>query len=137
MRRNAPCHCGSNKRFKHCHGKYESEEPGQKLQQRRQEALLHERRLQQGFGKAIQSYKLGDNRAVVVGRSLMVGKWPTFTNFVLEYFAERIGKQWATHEINLGEGGHPIGQWAVKMREQDARRIAKAVLLRLLAATRV
>jgi hypothetical protein len=122
MRRNAPCHCGSNKRFKHCHGKYGLEDPTQNLQQQRQEALRHERRLQQGFGKPIQSYQLGNNRAVVVGRSLMIGKWPTFTNFVLEYFAERIGKQWVTSEINLDEAGHPIGHWAVKMREQDAGR---------------
>jgi hypothetical protein len=122
MRRNAPCHCGSNKRFKHCHGRYGSADPTQNLQQQRQEALLHERRLQQGFGKPIQSYALGDSRAVVVGRSLMVGKWPTFTNFVLEYFAERIGREWVTSEMRLGETGHPIAQWAVKMREQDAGR---------------
>jgi hypothetical protein len=68
------------------------------------------------------SYSLRDGRAVVIGRSIMMGKWPTFTNFVLDYFAERIGRQWVASEMQLGEAGHPIAQWAVKMREQDSGR---------------
>jgi hypothetical protein len=48
------------------------------LRRQQQEAALYERRLQQGFGKPIQSYPVRDGRAVVIGRSLMIGKWPTF-----------------------------------------------------------
>jgi SEC-C motif len=113
MRRNAPCYCGSDKRFKHCHGKFGSERGSSTEVLRRQ---------QQGFGKPIHSYLLRDGRAVVVGRSVMMGKWPTFTNFVLDYFAERIGRQWIASEMKLGEAGHPIAQWAIKMREQDIGR---------------
>jgi hypothetical protein len=52
----------------------------------------------------------------------MIGRWPTFTNFVLDYFAERMGRQWIADEMKLGDAGHPIGQWATKMREQDTAR---------------
>jgi hypothetical protein len=113
MRRNAPCYCGSGKRFKHCHGKLGSE------QESSTEVL---RRQQQGFGKPIQSYLLRDGRAMVVGRTLLMGKWPSFTNFLLDYFAERIGRQWIASEMQLGEAGHPIAQWAIKMREQNIGR---------------
>jgi hypothetical protein len=92
------------------------------LRRQREEAAQFERNRQQGLGKAIQSYPMGENRAVVIGRSLMVGKWPTFVNFLLDYFAERIGRQWIADEMKLGDAGHPIGQWATKMREQDAGR---------------
>jgi hypothetical protein len=112
MRRNAPCHCGSGKRFKHCHGRFDAENP---LQRQRFEAAQRQRRLQQGFGKPIQSYLLRDSRAVVVGRALMIGKWSAFTDFLLEYFAERIGPQWIASEMRLGEAAHPIAQWAVEM----------------------
>ncbi|MCK1636160.1 SEC-C domain-containing protein [Bradyrhizobium sp. 157] len=51
-KRNAPCSCGSGKRFKHCHGRIGSDyDRASELLRRRSEALLHERRLQQGFGK--------------------------------------------------------------------------------------
>jgi len=78
----------------------------------------HERRKQQGFGKPIQFYPLQTRKAVVVGRSLMIGEWPTFINFLLEYFAERIGRQWIATEMARGDRGHPIGKWASAMRKQ-------------------
>jgi hypothetical protein len=120
MRRNEPCHCGSGKRFKHCHGRLGSEAEDQDLLRKRQEAALHERRLQQGFGKSIQSYALKDRRAVVIGRALMVGGWQTFTDFLLDYFAERIGRQWIANEMRLAEAAHPIALWAIEMRKQAA-----------------
>src|SRR3954451_610784 len=103
MRRNAPCHCGSGKRFKHCHGKIDGgpDSPAEVLRRQREEAAQFERKRQQGLRKAIQSYLMGENRAVVIGRSLMVGKWPTFVNFLLDYFAERIGRQWIADEMKL------------------------------------
>jgi hypothetical protein len=121
--RNAPCHCGSGKRFKHCHGKLglESNNPADSLRQQQKEAALYERRRQQGFGKPIQSYPVQGGRAVVIGRSIMIGKWSTFSDFVLDYFAERMGRQWIADEMKLEDGGHPIGQWATKMRMEDAR----------------
>jgi hypothetical protein len=118
-KRNAPCPCGSGKRFKHCHGKLVSDpdDPLGSLEQRRNEAVLRERRAQQGFGKAIQFHQMNDRIAVVIGRALMVGHWRTFTDFLLDYFAERMGRQWIAAEMQKGIDGHPIGQWASAMHE--------------------
>jgi hypothetical protein len=120
-RRNAPCPCGSGKRFKHCHGKIETDLNGKAEALRRQQhaARLHERRKQQGFGKPIEFFPLQSRKAVVIGRSIMIGEWPTFTNFLLDYFAERIGRQWIANEMSRGRDAHPIGQWARIMRKQD------------------
>lgn len=117
--RNAPCHCGSGKKFKHCHGKLvtDSDDLLGSLQQRRSEALIRERRAQQGFGKAIQFYSVKDGIAFVIGRALMIGRWRTFTDFLLDYFAERMGRQWIADEMQKGISGHPIGQWASAMRD--------------------
>jgi hypothetical protein len=114
MRRNEPCYCGSGKRFKHCHGKLETVTI---LQQQRIDAALRQRRLQQGFGKPIQSYSVQNGRMVVIGRAIMIGKWSTFTDFLLEYFSERIGREWIANEMKLGADGHPIGQWAIELRK--------------------
>jgi hypothetical protein len=125
-KRNALCPCGSGKRFKHCHGRHQdepSDNAASDLMRRRREAMLQQRRLQQGLGRPIQSYPLENgNRAVVIGRSLMVGQWATFTDFLLSYLAERIGKQWFADEMSKGDNGHPMGKWAVAMREEaDSR----------------
>ncbi|MCS3450136.1 MULTISPECIES: SEC-C domain-containing protein [Bradyrhizobium] len=128
--RNQPCFCGSGKRFKHCHGRYRTE--AEPLSLERQKAILHDRQKQQGFGKAIQTYGLQKGRAVVVGRSIFVGEWVTFTDFLLTYLAERIGKQWIAAEMTTGSDGHLIGQWASAMRRaarsapSPARSITKA-----------
>ena len=111
MRRNAPCHCGSGKRFKHCHGKLETESA---IDRQRLEAASQQRRLQQGFGKPIQSYPVQNGRMIVIGRALMIGRWSTFTEFLLDYFAERIGREWIASEMKLGDAAHPIAQWAIE-----------------------
>jgi hypothetical protein len=86
--------------------------------------MLRERRAQQGFGKAIQFYQVKDGIAVVIGRALMVGRWRTFTDFLLDYFAERMGRQWIAAEMQKGIDGHPIGQWASAMREPQPTKAA-------------
>jgi len=120
-RRNAPCPCGSGKRFKHCHGKIEADLSGKTdaLRQQQNAAKLHELQRQQGFGKPIKYFPLQGRKAVVIGRSIMIGEWPTFTNFLLDYFAERIGRRWIASEMDRGHDAHAIGQWAHIMRNQD------------------
>jgi hypothetical protein len=115
MRRNAPCHCGSGKRFKHCHGKLETESA---LDRQRLEAASQQCRLQQGFGKPIQSYPVQNGRMIVIGRAMMIGKWSTFNEFLLDYFAERIGREWIMSEMKLGDATHPIAQWAIEANKQ-------------------
>ena len=114
MRRNEPCHCGSGKRFKHCHGTLSTENG---IERQRIEAALRQRRLQQGLGKPIQSYSLKDGRLTVIGRAIMIGKWTTFTDFLLDYFAERIGRDWIASELKKWGDGHPLAQWAIEMRK--------------------
>src|SRR3981081_709256 len=114
-KRNAPCPCGSGKKFKHCHGRDGQVDPDPRERLRR-EALLRERQAQQGLGKPIQFYTVQNGVAVVIGRSLMVGPWRTFSDFLLDYLAERMGRQRIADEMRKGSAGHPIGQWASSMR---------------------
>jgi len=122
-KRNAPCDCGSGKKFKHCHGKFStgSNDPLGTIEQRRREALLRQRRTQQGFGKPIQFHQMKDKIAVVIGRALMLGAWRTFTDFLLDYFAARMGREWIATEMSKGNDGHPIGQWATAMRDAQPK----------------
>ncbi|MGY4289036.1 hypothetical protein ACVWXO_008256 [Bradyrhizobium sp. LM2.7] len=117
MRRNEPCFCNSGKRFKHCHGKPDARSPSSAdLLRQRQEAARHERQKQQGYGEPIRSFNQQDgNKVVIVGRALMMGKWASFTDFLLDYVAERLGRQWVADEMHRGPEGHPIGQWGSKL----------------------
>ncbi|WP_245481350.1 hypothetical protein [Bradyrhizobium sp. LVM 105] len=83
---------------------------------RRREAEVRDRQAQQGLGKAIQFYKVQDGTALVIGRELMIGRWLTFTDFLLDYLAERMGRLWIAEEMSKGVDGHLIGQWASAMR---------------------
>ncbi|MBB4259975.1 hypothetical protein [Bradyrhizobium sp. CIR3A] len=103
------------------------------LLKRRRDAQRHNRRRQQGYGKPIQYYPLAQGRkAVVIGRALMVGDWSTFTDFLLDYLAERLGRGWIADEMRKPDG-HPIGQWASKMGRSPraavpAGQVAKATI---------
>lgn len=114
-KRNAPCPCKSGKKFKHCHGRHGIDQQDEILRRRR-EAEVRDRQAQQGLGKAIQFYKVRDGIALVIGRALMIGQWQTFTDFLLDYLAERMGRSWIAEEMRKGPDGHLIGQWASAMR---------------------
>lgn len=114
-KRNAPCTCGSGKKFKHCHGRHGADDRNE-ITRRRREAEIRDRQAQQGLGKAIQFYKVRDGIALVIGRALMIGRWSTFTDFLLDYLAERMGRSWIAEEMRKEADGHLIGQWACAMR---------------------
>jgi hypothetical protein len=47
----------------------------------------------------------------------MIGKWITFTDFLFDYLAERIGRQWIANEMEMEADHHPIAQWAIEIRK--------------------
>jgi hypothetical protein len=77
--RNAPCPCGSGKKYKRCCGGIERATSAPQsqvspqfprdalLELRRQEAREHQRRLMQGLGRPIISFESNGYRLVAVG----------------------------------------------------------------------
>lgn len=128
--RNAPCYCGSGKKYKKCHLEQDQERqrarpvdkrvrrdgPSQgdiAAMMRRQEAQEEIRRVQQGLGKPIISNTFADHRLVAVGNTIHWSKtWKTFPDFLSAYIKKTLGPDWGNAEIKkpLSER-HPIMQW--------------------------
>lgn len=128
--RNAPCFCGSGRKFKHCHGgvqhtipvllardKIEKEiiEKGRRHFEKHKAQEL-QRQKQQGLGRPIISIEHKGYRFVAVGKQLHYGKWKTFPDFLANYIKETLGGEWGNAEIAkpLAER-HPILQWYDKI----------------------
>ena len=98
--RNDPCHCGSGKKFKKCHGAAES---GPKLMPidsslknilrnkfDEHKALENQRQKQQGLGKPVISANFKGRRFVAIGKELRWSeKWKTFHDFLFDYIKIR------------------------------------------------
>src|SRR6266478_5218397 len=93
--RNDPCPCGSEKKFKKCHGGI-SAQPAPALPPLSKEALetkieqikalQKQREQQQGLGKSIISLEFHGYRIVAVGNKLFYSKgWKTFHDFLHHY----------------------------------------------------
>jgi hypothetical protein len=115
--RNARCPCGSDKKFKHCHGasgvRHFPEVPN--IAQLRQNMAARERirKTQQGLGKPVISAHWQDHQLVAVGKTLHYSKtWKTFVDFLGDYLKSKIGADWGNAEIAkpLAER-HPLMQW--------------------------
>jgi hypothetical protein len=109
--RNAPCPCGSGKKYKGCHGSFEQwDEPPDlppdvwaELEQKRKqmEALRIQREKQQGLGRPIVSHVHHGFRFVAVGAKLHWQKeerWKTFHVFLSDYFLSWLGAKWIAAE---------------------------------------
>ena len=122
--RNDPCHCGSGKKFKKCHG---AAEGGEKLRPidsslkntlRRKmdehKALEIQRQKQQGLGKPIISENFKGYRFVAIGNELRWSeKWKTFHDFLFDYLKICFGKEWWFGELaKAPKERHPILIWA-------------------------
>jgi hypothetical protein len=46
----------------------------------------------------------------------------------LDYFAERMGRQWIANEMQNGATGHPLGQWASEMRDPSRTTVAPGII---------
>lgn len=121
--RNDPCHCGSGKKYKRCHGfapNQFSDNHAQSLSQEeinRQLSLLQakqkQREKQQGLGRPIISEVFKGYRFVAVGSRLHYSdKWKTFHDFLFDYIKIMIGSEWGNNELRKPfEERHPIIQW--------------------------
>ena len=118
--RNDPCHCGSGRKFKCCHGAigasvspYPRPIPPdvlQKIEEHKANELRRES--QQGLGKPIIEAELAGYQLVAVGSTVHYGKWKTFFDFLGDYIRDVLGRDWGNQELSkpLAER-HPILQW--------------------------
>lgn len=139
--RNAPCTCGSGKKFKHCHGSA-TPSAGPELppeiwagiERKRQEieALQRRRQQQQGLGRPIISEQVSTQRVVAVGRRLYHStKWQTFHDFLRDYLLGSLGPEWANSEqAKPVEKRHPILRWYAQASEQaKAMQLAEGTMI--------
>ncbi len=115
--RNIRCPCGSDKKFKHCHGasgvRHFPHMPDISRLRQNMAAQERIRQNQQGFGKPVISAHWQDYQFVAVGNELHYSKaWKTFIDFLGDYLKSKIGSDWGNAEITkpLAER-HPLMQW--------------------------
>lgn len=127
--RNEPCHCGSGKKFKKCHGFIQNPVPSaspkvnfdQLWASAQQEIDKHkvretQRIKQQGLGRSIISTEFQGYRFVAVGKEMVYGKWKTFPDFLANYIKITLDPDWGNAEIAKPyDERHPIMQWYHKM----------------------
>lgn len=137
--RNAPCPCGSGKKYKKCHGGAPQDTPRLSASQgkparvpptsaeeARLRALAHfqlhqareeQRRQMQGLGNPIIAIKHADHRLVAVGNRMHWSKtWKTFEDFLFDYIKNTMGPAWGTAELKKpANERHPLLNWYVRL----------------------
>lgn len=117
--RNAPCPCGSGKKYKKCCITRRSGLDAEALA-RYQHLLavsLEKERLRRekyGYVRPVISTTFDGNRWVVVGNTVHYSKsWKTVPDFLSHYIKIVLGEEWGTNEIKTKplEERHPILQW--------------------------
>lgn len=135
--RNAPCPCGSGKKYKRCHGAISQDgnaaaqvpmvmrapvmraQPEIARQLEEMKARQVQRERQQGLGRPIISTEAHEHRIVAVGNRLFFSKgWRTFHDFLFDYIKDALGREWGAAEQQKPlEQRHPIMQWNAKLGE--------------------
>lgn len=113
--RNAPCPCGSGKKYKKCHGSYAQPlAPEIALMMERRQAEEQIRTEQQGQGRPIVATQFHDHQFVAVANRLYYSKnWKFFPDFLFNYIKDVLGVQWGSAEQAKPHAKrHPILQWA-------------------------
>src|SRR5579885_3612615 len=122
--RNAPCPCGSRRKFKKCHGSgqpapIQSKSPTPEALA----ALEIQRQRQQGEGRPIISAEAFGYRFVAVKGRLHYSQsknWQTVPGFLSDYLKTTMGKDWGEAELKKSlEERHPILQWYQRVCEQQ------------------
>jgi SEC-C motif len=133
--RNAPCPCGSGKKYKRCHGDLSKSPPTQRplpgigrsidreLQKRGEQmfdahkAAEKVRKQQQGFGKPIISAEESNGyRIVGVGSTIYWSKdWIVFPDFLLYFLKKTLGFEWGAREQQTNSA-HPLFRWLEKYK---------------------
>ena len=118
--RNQACPCGSQKKFKHCHG-IDGELYWPPLSSckiaRNIETKEQIRKQKEGLGTPIVSFSFGENnpRVVAVGNKIYTGNWQTFHRFLLDYICFVLGSDWGKSELKKPlTTQHIILQWRQK-----------------------
>jgi hypothetical protein len=123
QKRNAPCDCGSGRKYKHCHGKLtsptdDSRPPTDALEFMRRQmdsinAAEYRRRLMHGLGRPIISFEANGFRIVAVGMDLRWSKgWKTFADFLMDYIKTSLTSQWGNAELRKPTlQMHPVIRW--------------------------
>ena len=122
FRRNAPCPCGSGKKYKKCHGTsrpqkthppnpFDMGDIKQKLEQMKASEI--QRTKQQGEGRPIISAVFKGYRFVAVANRFYYSKnWKTFPDFLCHYIKSIFGSDWGNAELKKDfNDRHPIIQW--------------------------
>jgi hypothetical protein len=85
-----------------------------------------QRQAQQGLGKNIISAQVGDHRFVAVGNRVHYAKnWKTFTDFLMDYLRNVLGREWGNAELAKPDEAdmHPVIQWyrhVCRLQQQHA-----------------
>ncbi len=126
--RNEQCFCGSNKKYKHCHGNLaglirSSEE--QQLMIKKMEAMQQRAKDQQGLGKNIISIDFNNTKIVAVGDNVYYSKnWKTFPDFLFAYIINILGQDWFLSELGKpSEEKHQILIWYNFLQEHKKKSI--------------
>ena len=134
--RNAPCHCGSGKKYKHCCGGITASttefrlspeiQHSLNLEMNRHEAKEHRRRLMQGLGRPVISLESHGYRIVAIGKELRWSKrWLTFHDFLFSYIKDTLTPAWGNAELAKPEGDrHPLIHWYRKVCENQQANLA-------------
>jgi hypothetical protein len=117
--RNDPCHCGSGKKFKKCHGdpvqmdRVTRAVAAAHAELPKHEAREHQRVAQQGLGKPIISAEWQGHRVVAIGNKVHISPTAkTFPDFLVEYVGATLGREWANQELAKPEDVmHPVARW--------------------------
>jgi hypothetical protein len=129
--RNAPCPCGSGKKYKKCHGdplrapsRPSSQQIDVKRLLRHVEAQRIQAEQQQGLGRPIISCEFKGHRVVAVKNMIHHSpNWKTFHDFLFDYIKTTLGGEWGNAELAKPyEERHPILQWyhALCLVQQEA-----------------
>lgn len=125
--RNKPCHCGSGKPYKKCHGAFTAEfcfkanDSSTALQEL--EKLLRARKLfeaRHGDVKPMLTESMEDRRFVAIGDTYQISpNCKTFTDFLTRYLIDSLDStyNWGEKQTKLPpREQHPIVQWLSLMR---------------------
>jgi hypothetical protein len=132
--RNAPCPCGSGKKYKRCCGAIGPVAPPPQsqatpeiprdalLEFRRQEAREYQRRLMQGLGRPIISFESNGYRLVAIGNEIQRStRWRTFHDFLADYIKYLLTPEWGKAELVKPEAErHPLFSWFGKYERYTA-----------------
>lgn len=125
--RNAPCPCGSGKKYKRCCGDAGTSAAGfrlppealrqMQLEMQRLEAKEYRRQLMQGLGRPIISLESHGFRLVAVGSEIRWSRaWRTFHDFLFDYIKVVLTTAWGNAELKKPDGEcHPLITWYRKV----------------------